>query len=93
MQIYGEKDVAEMEARTTEEDAKEGGGVDRSAHIEKETAPDPNDGSGGKVEKKYRKKIKFQCEGESIHTVFQIQGFKGLDHTGGGKLPNMIPIS
>ena len=87
MQIYGEKDVAEMEARTTEEDAKEGGGLDRSAHIEKETAPDPNDGSGGKVEKKYRKKIKFQCEGESIHTGFQIRGLRVWTILGVAKYP------
>lgn len=55
-----------MEARTIEEDELEGGEIDRAAVIEKETRDGPNDDESKKVENKYKKKIKFECEGQFL---------------------------
>ncbi|XP_053401543.1 E3 ubiquitin-protein ligase DCST1-like isoform X2 [Mercenaria mercenaria] len=61
-EINGDKNVAEMEARTIEEDQIEGGKIDRAGKIEAETKGGPNDDQSKKVENKYKKKVKFECE-------------------------------
>ena len=58
--------MAEMEKRTLQEDAREGGQVDRSASIEKKTRPEPNAAESSRVENKYKKKISYECEGREM---------------------------
>ena len=55
-----------MEKRTLQEDAREGGQVDRSASIEKKTRPEPNAAESSRVENKYKKKISYECEGREM---------------------------
>ena len=52
-----------MKFRTLREDRLEGGRMNRARKIEAETKNKPNDKESKKVENKYKKKIKFECEG------------------------------
>ncbi|XP_052818331.1 E3 ubiquitin-protein ligase DCST1-like [Mya arenaria] len=61
-EIQGEAGVAENEERTVWEDWNQGIDRGRAARVEEQTAADPNDDEGRRIEKKYKKKINFQCE-------------------------------
>ncbi|KAL4235199.1 DC-STAMP domain-containing protein [Mactra antiquata] len=61
-ELRGDNGVEEMKARTKKEDELEGGIIDRSKDIDKDDDDDEEEDDGKKLENKYKKKIRFQCE-------------------------------
>ncbi|XP_060569051.1 E3 ubiquitin-protein ligase DCST1-like [Ruditapes philippinarum] len=61
-EIRGDTGIKEMEFRTRKEDKLEGGKLNRAGKIDAESKNGPNDKKSKKVENKYKKKIKLECE-------------------------------
>jgi hypothetical protein len=64
--IRGDTGIKEMEFRTRKEDKLEGGKLNRAGKIDAESKNGPNDKQSKKVENKYKKKIKLECEGKYV---------------------------